>query len=448
MLRKTLSMAQRVIVLLLLIFQVCFAENPPRIKEEWTPQALEFQTWLNKHDVRSRGDFIKKFAAELPAINNTFIPDSKSTQSGQRALLHRFDGTVVVGVGSDHPQLESILINLDTGRGTFHNVFPKDSGPMQLGAGNPQACKRCHTDKLVFIIRPFPQWNEWLGEILDAEKIENPNYKKVVSNPLWKPLLERPLIHAKVRFPVYPYNPDSNRFGGSYTQDMLDHSPNFMATILFARLTAKRIAYDAAHSRPDFFDRYKYSLVSRLLLCDPNENHRKQIHEEYEKLIPKSEHIWLSYFEQADDRFTNELFQILGIQPDEMILKQPLPKNSPDRVAELRKQFAGYFPYSAYFADFRVTQRSMREQIASNLLKSVTSLPLKKEDWDLPKIDGRPFPLRNGMENLHKINESLWPESVVQVCADLDAKATEALKTTIPSNQPRPIPKGEANHGK
>jgi hypothetical protein len=90
----------------------------------------------------------------------------------------------------------------------------------------------------------------------------------------------------------------------------------------------------------------------------------------------------------------------------------------------------------------------MREQIASNLLKSVTSLPLKKEDWDLPKIDGRPFPLRNGMENLHKINESLWPESVVQVCADLDAKATEALKTTIPSNQPRPIPKGEANHGK
>src|SRR5262249_2935499 len=146
-------------------------------------------------------------------------------------------------------------------------------------------CKRCHTNKLVFIIRPFPTWNEWLGETLDMAAPEDPNYKKIASNPLWKPFFEKPLTHAKTRSPVYPYN--SSRFGGSYTEDMLDHSPNFMATILFARISAKRIAYDAAHDRPELFERYKYSLVSRLLSCDSNESHQKQIHEEYEKLVPK-----------------------------------------------------------------------------------------------------------------------------------------------------------------
>jgi hypothetical protein len=321
---------QRVVRILLIVLIVCFPallrSEPAGKKDEdlSKKRADDLQAHLDAKKIKNNQDLLTH---SIPAFIDdfSFIIASKSSQKGDRAVLFNRDGSIFIGIGAHHTRGETVLSDLKTGGRSFHEINNVTEKGLRVGEANPQKCEECHSKKLLFI---WPSYGDSASNVTGggADNVRDGQHlSKKEGEDRWKALFA-----AKKK-----------------CAEMHVSSPGK----LIARLTARRLVHDVRTTYPERYAKFRYAFLRRLLDCPSNEEEANLVLQSYSKLVKSEDQVWPNWLKHSEQEV--RLLQLLGTNPDEIILKKRVyeptgPSDTEGRFKDFVKEWKNHLPYRQY----------------------------------------------------------------------------------------------------
>jgi hypothetical protein len=215
----------------------------------------------------------------------TLADKSNSRQGKERAVLFKLDGSSILGIGANHPEVEGAFADDNTGNVTFHRFAGDGKAMLKPGPTNEPLCANCHTRRFVYIWGSYDRkrkaWPGFFGSQHDQQDPDDPAWKKVRENPKWSALFA-----GKEKAPLFVSRASSIPY--QWPLEARDRSlafmPNSQLSLAIGRRTARRLYSDLKTVNPRGFARYRYLLARLILGCRIDDSESDAIAKDYERL--------------------------------------------------------------------------------------------------------------------------------------------------------------------